>query len=70
MTFAEVKPGQKVLELIPGGGYFTRVFSAIVGPQGHVYTVWPNEYAKEDAESDLTAIARWRRSRITPTSAC
>jgi predicted methyltransferase len=50
MTFAEVKPGQKVLELIPGSGYFTRVFSAIVGSQGHVYTVWPNEYAKEDAD--------------------
>lgn len=49
MTFAEVRPGQKVLELIPGSGYFTRVFSAIVGPTGHVYALWPNEYAKEDA---------------------
>jgi predicted methyltransferase len=57
MTFAEVKPGQKVLELIPGGGYFTRVFSAVVGPQGHVYTVWPDEYAKE-AESDVTAMRK------------
>ncbi|SFS19141.1 Predicted methyltransferase [Dyella sp. OK004] len=52
MTFAEVKPGQKVLELIPGSGYFTRVFSAIVGQAGHVYVVWPNEYAKE-SESDV-----------------
>jgi predicted methyltransferase len=51
MTFAQVRPGQKVLELIPGGGYFTRVFSAIVGSQGHVYTVWPSEYAKEDGKS-------------------
>jgi predicted methyltransferase len=50
LTFAEVKPGQKVLELIPGSGYFTRVFSAVVGKSGHVYTVWPNEYAKEDGE--------------------
>jgi predicted methyltransferase len=50
MMFAQVKPGQKVLELIPGSGYFTRVFSALVGPTGHVYTVWPNEYAKEDAD--------------------
>ncbi|MDQ6646431.1 MAG: methyltransferase [Pseudomonadota bacterium] len=50
MTFAEVMPGQKVLELIPGSGYFTRVFSAIVGNSGHVYVVWPNEYAKEDGE--------------------
>ena len=57
MTFAKVGPGQKVLELIPGGGYFTRVFSAIVGPLGHVYTVWPNEYAKE-AESDVTAMRK------------
>ena len=50
MTFTEVKPGQKVLELIPGSGYFTRVFSAIVGPRGHVYVLWPNEYSKEDAD--------------------
>jgi len=49
MRFAEVRPGEKVLELIPGSGYFTRVFSAIVGPKGHVYVVWPNEYANEDA---------------------
>ncbi|MFC4764915.1 class I SAM-dependent methyltransferase [Dyella koreensis] len=52
MTFSEVKPGQKVLELIPGSGYFTRVFSAVVGQAGHVYVVWPNEYAKE-SESDV-----------------
>ncbi len=50
MVFSEVKPGQKVLELIPGSGYFTRVFSSIVGTQGHVYALWPNEYAKEDAD--------------------
>lgn len=53
MAFAEVKPGQSVLELIPGGGYFTRVFSALVGPQGHVYAVWPNEYNKvEPGDAD------------------
>lgn len=54
MAFSEVKPGQKVLELIPGSGYFTRVFSAVVGPTGHVYVVWPNEYAKE-SETDAAA---------------
>ena len=52
MAFAEVKPGQKVLELIPGSGYFSRVFSTIVGPRGHVYVLWPDEYAKE-AQSDV-----------------
>jgi predicted methyltransferase len=49
MAFAQVKPGDKVLELIPGSGYFTRVFSGVVGPRGHVYAVWPNEYAKESS---------------------
>ena len=52
MAFAEVKPGDKVLELIPGSGYFTRVFSGVVGPKGHVYALWPNEYAAE-ATSDV-----------------
>ena len=51
MEFTQVKPGQKVLELVPGSGYWTRVFSAIVGPSGHVYTVWPSEMAKFSAKS-------------------
>jgi len=51
MTFAGVKPGDKVLELVPASGYWTRVFSQIVGPNGHVYTVWPDEMAKYSAKS-------------------
>lgn len=39
MEFAEVKPGQSVAELLPGAGYFTRIFSAAVGPKGKVYGV-------------------------------
>jgi predicted methyltransferase len=50
VTFAQVKPGGTVVDLIPGSGYFTRVFSQIVGPHGHVYAIVPNEYAKEDAD--------------------
>lgn len=37
LTFAGIKPGSKVLELLPGGGYFTRIFSKEVGASGHVY---------------------------------
>ena len=50
MTFTGVKPGDTVVDLIPGSGYFTRIFAKIVGPAGHVYAVWPEAYAKEDAE--------------------
>jgi predicted methyltransferase len=49
-AFARVKPGDVVVDLIPGSGYFTRIFSRIVGPRGRVYAVWPSEYAKEDGE--------------------
>lgn len=37
LEFAGVKPGQTVVDLIPGGGYFTRLFSKAVGPTGVVY---------------------------------
>lgn len=39
LEFAGVKPGQTVVDLIPGGGYFTRVFAKAVGPKGTVYAV-------------------------------
>ena len=47
VAFSGVKPGDKVVDLIPGSGYFTKVFSKVVGPKGHVYMIWPDEYAKE-----------------------
>ena len=47
VTFSGVKPGDRVVDLIPGSGYFTKVFSKIVGEKGHVFMIWPNEYAKE-----------------------
>ena len=46
VALAGVKPGDKVLDLIPGTGYWTRIFSKIVGPNGKVYAVWPQAYAR------------------------
>lgn len=37
LAFASVKPGMTVGEFYPGGGYFTRLLSDVVGPRGHVY---------------------------------
>lgn len=44
LAFAAVKPGMKVMDLIPGGGYFTRLFAAAVGVNGHVYAYQPTEF--------------------------
>jgi len=42
LAFSHVKPGDKVLELIPSAGYFSRLFSGAVGPDGKVYAASPN----------------------------
>jgi predicted methyltransferase len=39
LAFAGVKPGDRIGELIPGRGYFTRIFCKVAGEKGHVYTV-------------------------------
>jgi predicted methyltransferase len=41
LEFAHVKPGQTVVDYIPGKGYFTRIFSNAVGPGGTVYADTP-----------------------------
>ncbi len=43
LTFAGVKPGTKIVDLIPGGGYFTRIFAKAVGGNGFVYAYIPSE---------------------------
>ncbi len=37
VAFGDVRPGDRVGELIPGGGYMTRILSKAVGPTGKVY---------------------------------
>lgn len=41
LAFAGIKPGQTVAELLPNGGYYTRLLSKVVGPKGHVYALQP-----------------------------
>jgi predicted methyltransferase len=46
LQFIGVKPGMKVVDFWPGGGYFSRLLSAAVGPKGKVYAFVPQEIAK------------------------
>jgi predicted methyltransferase len=55
LIFTGVKPGEEVAELLPGGGYFTRIFSKVVGPNGHVYALVPAPAA--DAPADVPDFA-------------
>jgi len=51
MAFSKVKPGDTVLELVPGSGYWSRVFSGIVGPEGNVYLAVPTPMEKYSEET-------------------
>jgi len=46
LVFAGVKPGDKVADYVADEGYFTRLFSSIVGSTGHVYAVEPTAFFK------------------------
>jgi predicted methyltransferase len=54
IAFAGVKPGDLVGELLPGGGYYTRILSKVVGAQGHVYAFAQKQPA--NAPSDMPDI--------------
>jgi predicted methyltransferase len=62
VALAHAGRGQRVLDLIPGGGYWTRIFSRIVGPTGHVYAVWPAAYARLAARD----VAALRQNAASP----
>jgi predicted methyltransferase len=44
LMIAHVKPGMRVMDLVPGHGYFTRLFAKTVGPKGYVYAYQPAEF--------------------------
>ena len=58
LAFAGVRPGMTVGEFYPGGGYFTRMLSGIVGPSGHVYGI--DEIWKGAVDADKAAPCRWQ----------
>jgi len=41
LDFSGVRKGDVVLEIAPGGGYYTALLSRIVGGDGHIYAVDP-----------------------------
>jgi len=49
LAFTGVKAGDKVADFVIGGGYFTRILSAAVGPAGVVYAYQPAEFIQYQA---------------------
>lgn len=56
LTFFGIEPGMNVVDLYSGGGYFTRLFSSVVGPEGHV-TAHNSFRTPEERRPEV--VARW-----------
>lgn len=56
LAFAGVKPGDRVVDLIPQGGYFTRILSRAVGPRGKVYAYVPDELTSAAGRDPAVAV--------------
>ena len=70
MAFSGIKPGDKVVDLVPGGGYYTRILSKLVGPKGKVYALVPlNAGAPGQARLNQKARAAKGDDRPLPVDA-
>jgi predicted methyltransferase len=69
LAFAGVKPGDAVVELAPGKGYYTRLLSAVVGAKGKVYPVTqpPKPDAPPPAVQALAADPHYANLQVTLT---
>jgi predicted methyltransferase len=72
LAFAKVHPGETVIEIAPGAGYFTRLLSKAVGPEGHVYALTPPQMAKpvaaiaaDPAYANVTVVSFMDRDAVT-----
>jgi predicted methyltransferase len=56
LAFSGVKPGQHVAEFLPGGGYYTRMLSDVVGPNGKVYALETSRWGQQNIDATKKAI--------------
>jgi predicted methyltransferase len=58
--FARVEVGSIVIDVYPGDGDWTRLFSDVVGPEGRVFSFVPSEIAdlKKDQVGRMRALAK------------
>lgn len=68
LAFTGVKPGDRVADYIANSGYFTRLFSDVVGPKGRVFAVELNEIVTfPNVAKSYAVLQAWAPSRPNVT---
>lgn len=70
LDFSKVKKGDTVVDLFPGKGYFTRLFSAMVDDSGHVIAYVPKEIegaSFKPVEAGNFAVAGLKNAKLVVT---
>jgi len=69
IAFSGLKPGDRVADFMSGNAYFTRIFSRVVGAQGHVYAFLPAQQlahcAPQETEGTRAVQADARFANVT-----
>jgi predicted methyltransferase len=64
VAFSGAKPGWQVVDFLPGQGYWTRIFTGVVGPTGHVYAAWPSASGERN-KATIDALNARKLSNVT-----
>jgi len=65
LAYAKVHPGEIIAEYLPGGGYYTRLLSDIVGPKGKIYALETTSWGDKNVDSTRTVLREPGRGNIT-----
>jgi predicted methyltransferase len=57
LAFARIEPGDRVADIFPGGGYWTRMFAVAVGDSGRVYPTIRADGVAGEYETPVLAVA-------------
>ena len=64
LAFSGVKEGDVVGEFLPGGGYYTRMLSDVVGPKGKVYALETTRWGDENVNATKAVLNEKGRENV------
>ena len=64
IAFSGVKPGDTVVDYLPGRYYWTRILTDIVGPQGKVLAMWPAVLADRAGKALPDTLLKWKLGNV------